>query len=333
MTLAPVVPTLAVVKYVSGATGAYANEAMSELDWTGYGYQQYQVYQITSASKRHMYKGTVPTFEVDDGGGFDPAGTIREIIYASGIIILDTPLAGAYTVRCATGDYYSGSETTILGGAVARMNTGPQLADVTVLGDTAVSRYPTVKDFTFTLDYIAMKNCASYTTALVGANNDLIFTHEAGGTAGNSCSITYTDAGAGKSLSVSVVGSAIDVQLATNGGGAITSTANDIKAAINANANCQALTVTTRNVAGETGLGVVTALATQSFTGGLNAQNLCNTLKGVMMIVTMYISTSADSRLEGYCYLETDDQAFDPKDVVRGTLTFRGDGKLWYIPS
>lgn len=64
---------------------------------------------------------------------------------------------------------------------------------------------------------------------------DLTYTADAVGTAGNSISVTYVDPAANdQALSVGVVGSAITVNLATGPAGAITSTAAEIKTAVDA---------------------------------------------------------------------------------------------------
>jgi hypothetical protein len=110
---------------------------------------------------------------------------------------------------------------------------------------------------------------ASYTTALAGSNNDLIFTAQTPGTGGNSITIRYVDPSANDQvLSVGVVGNAITVNLATGGGGAITTTANDIIAEIEESVAASALVSVTQ--AGALGSGVVTALAVQNLANGAN---------------------------------------------------------------
>lgn len=64
---------------------------------------------------------------------------------------------------------------------------------------------------------------------------DLTYTADDVGTAGDAISVTYVDPGANdQALSVGVVGSAITVNLATGPAGAITSTATEIKTAVDA---------------------------------------------------------------------------------------------------
>lgn len=105
-----------------------------------------------------------------------------------------------------------------------------------------------------------------YTTALAGANNDLTFIARTPGTA-PTITVTYVDPSANNAaLSVSVSGSDITVNLATNGSGTITSTASQVKAAIEASAAATALVVV-ELAASNTGAGVVTALAQQTLAG------------------------------------------------------------------
>src|SRR5947207_6970155 len=76
---------------------------------------------------------------------------------------------------------------------------------------------------------------ASLTTILSGANNDLVYTARTAGAAGNSISVTYVDPGVTSSLSISVAGSAVTVDLGRNGS-TITSTAADVRSALAADA-------------------------------------------------------------------------------------------------
>jgi hypothetical protein len=112
-------------------------------------------------------------------------------------------------------------------------------------------------------------SAASLTTALAGANNDLTYTAKSRGTGGNSTRIRYVVAGANTPLSVSVSGSDITVNVATDGSSNPTSTANAVLAAVNASTPASAL-VTASLAAGNDGTGVVATLAFTSLTGGTN---------------------------------------------------------------
>lgn len=111
---------------------------------------------------------------------------------------------------------------------------------------------------------------ASLTTALAGANNDLVFTARERGNDGNLISITYVVAGNSTPLSVAVVGNAVTVNVATSAGGAATSTASQILAEVNASAPAQLLLQSVTLASGNTGAGVVTAMAQTYLSGGVN---------------------------------------------------------------
>jgi hypothetical protein len=109
---------------------------------------------------------------------------------------------------------------------------------------------------------------ATLTTNLTGNNNDIVFTAVTGGGAGNDIGVTYIDPGVDNSaLNVDVDGNIIKVYLATDGDGAITTTGDLLKAAIEAHPVASTL-VTVADKAANDGSGVVTAMATTYLTGG-----------------------------------------------------------------
>jgi hypothetical protein len=110
-------------------------------------------------------------------------------------------------------------------------------------------------------------NKGQLTTALAGSNNDLTFRANTQGVVGNSTTIAYVVAGASTPLSVSVTGSAITVNVATNGSSVATSTAAQVRDAVNAHAQAGQL-VSAENATGNDGTGVVTALAATPLAGG-----------------------------------------------------------------
>lgn len=112
---------------------------------------------------------------------------------------------------------------------------------------------------------------AVLSTALTGANNDLDYAARTAGVAGNSIAIVYVDPmGNDAALSVSVSGTTITVSLATDGAGAITSTAQQVMTAINRVPAAVAL-VGINLKSGNTGAGVVTALASTALATGADA--------------------------------------------------------------
>lgn len=109
---------------------------------------------------------------------------------------------------------------------------------------------------------------ATLTTSLTGANNDIVFTAKDFGAAGNDITIAYVDPAANsQSLGVVVTGTDIVVNLATDGAGAITSTADLIKTAIAAEQDADDL-VDVADASGNDGSGVVTAMAETNLAGG-----------------------------------------------------------------
>jgi hypothetical protein len=106
---------------------------------------------------------------------------------------------------------------------------------------------------------------ASLTTALAGANNDLTFTARVKGA--SVASVRYVVAGNNTALSVAVAGQAITVNVATDGGGAATSTADNVRDAINKDAAASAILRAERAAAND-GTGVVAALAATPLAGG-----------------------------------------------------------------
>lgn len=118
---------------------------------------------------------------------------------------------------------------------------------------------------------------ASLTTALVGAENDLVFTSKLAGDYGNNIKIKYEDNGPNKPPLVTV--ESVDLghgareftiihQLATDGAGVITQTASTIRVNINSHIQAKNL-VNVELAAANNGTGLVTAMAATSLAGGV----------------------------------------------------------------
>lgn len=140
---------------------------------------------------------------------------------------------------------------------------GAQLTPTLKLADANLSAFDSsgVKEILATLNIHEYK-----TSALTGNHNDLTFIARTPGTT-PTITVTYVDPSANNAtLSVSVVSQAITVNLATGSGGAITSTAAQIKAAIEASAAASALVVV-ELAASNDGTGVVTAMSAQTLAG------------------------------------------------------------------
>ena len=109
---------------------------------------------------------------------------------------------------------------------------------------------------------------ATLSTDLAGNDNDLKFTAKLKGHFGNTIKVAYVDPDAANAkLAVTVSGTTIAVSLATDANKAITSTAANVKAAIEAVPAAAAL-VTVANVAANSGAGVVAAMAATALANG-----------------------------------------------------------------
>lgn len=105
----------------------------------------------------------------------------------------------------------------------------------------------------------------------VGSNNGLTFTSKRTGALGNDTSIRIVKPdGNSAALSISVVGAAITINLATSNVGAATTTAAQLAAAVAANAQANAL-VGVAATGASSGAGIVPLLAVTSLAGGSNA--------------------------------------------------------------
>ncbi len=152
--------------------------------------------------------------------------------------------------------------------------------------------------------------CGTQASLVNGAgNNELTFTSLILGIYGNDIDIALVDpAAASQPLTVSVSGTwegadrLISVSLATDGGSVITSTAQDVADAINADADAKKLV---QAIYGGDGTGLQSALVATPLAGGLDdgtgdyceIQNLSNNALGAFEIVSLHIRPSENNRL------------------------------------
>lgn len=111
---------------------------------------------------------------------------------------------------------------------------------------------------------------ATLATGVVANNNALTWTAKKAGVIGNDITLTLIDPpGNNAALSVDVVGRDILVSLATDGASAITSTAAQVKAAIEASSAADLVTVA--NTGASTGAAAVVAVAATNLAAGTDA--------------------------------------------------------------
>jgi hypothetical protein len=326
----PIVPTLAAVYMTSGTTGTLADEAMNEVNMTSMGYARYTVYEVTDATKRYLDRSVAPVFQADGGGDGKFATITGTVEYAGGRIVLATPKGSSDVVRCHSADYFT-TITKVMGASISKLTTGPALVEVPLLGDAYVRRFPTLKDFSMSVDaYMVLAQAEVSSADLI--NSRLTFKHVPGGTAGNTKTVELIDPGSDGALTITVAGDAVDVTLAY-ASSAVTSTANQVKAAFNADPSVKALGLVAETPSTSTGAGLMAdSGAPLALAGGLDANDF-EDLYGDTLIIMMYVNTTNDTRMEGYAYIETEDWTFNPKEVVSETLSFKGDGPLYYRPA
>jgi flagellar hook protein FlgE len=199
------------------------------------------------------------------------------------------------------------------------------LGDISASGGSAPPQATTEATLTMNLDADATALTASTVTMdSTNALADVTLTAATAGLAGNAISIRFADPAANsQALGVSVSGSAVTVNLATDAGGNITSTAAQVAAAINADAAASALASAAAEGAGT---GVVAAGGQASLTGGLDASTYATSLTvydslGSPLILTLDCSRTA----AGWDWTATPS---DGASVSTGSIAFDTDGNL-----
>lgn len=111
---------------------------------------------------------------------------------------------------------------------------------------------------------------AALNSIMTDVNASIRFTADAAGTGGNAITVAFVVAGNNTPLTIGVVGNAITINVATNGTGVPTSTADQVIAAIAASGPAQALVDAERGP-NASGAGIVNAIALTNLAGGAAA--------------------------------------------------------------
>lgn len=312
MVLSITVGKVAALRICSGASDTLSDEAMSEVNLSAdpSSYRpRYTVYEITDAAKRNLDDGTVPVFQVSDGGtAAYTTLTTQKVEYPDCRVYLATALASADVVRCHSGKYIAPSSVT--GVKDISFEGGWDAEKLMFLRDTAKTTILKQKEWTANVNTVMVKTCASLTTDMTGSNNDIVFTHTPGGTSGNDITITISAPGAG-ALAVTVAGT--DITIGPN----TSSTAKQVVEAVNRSGMVQDLGVHADLKAGETGAGTLAAMSQTSLAGGLEPTDwteITGSAGTVTAVAEFYADYDDDIRWVDYC------------QIPRSSIKINGDG-------
>lgn len=314
MVLAPKVGRVGALYKASGTSQALSDEPMQEVNLTAEGRPRYTVYEITDPEKRYIDFGTACVFTASLTGTltpykFEPCGCR---------IYLTTAIGSAETVVCTSGKYIPYSQ--VIGAMNWNLDQTWETDKIMLLRDTAKRTIMLEKSWNASSELALASTCASYSTALAGDNNDLVFIHTIGGTTGNGATGGYTIAfTAGAALDITITGNDIVVTFI-----AATTTAGDILNLWGKNKILQERGVICEHATGNDGTGVVDTIVKANFAGGLDPVDYAG-IEGLAVAV-FYSDYDTDTRWEGYTRITRSDikQPADGKASV--TITFDSYG-------
>jgi len=315
MVLAPMHGYIGAIYLARGSNNNYSDEPMSEVNLLSDGYPRYTVYEITNPDKRYMNDDSTPTFA---STGTLP--TIAGIEYCGGRVIFATAAGSSDIITCATGHYLTVAEFM----GILNWNLSESWKEEVYMhmGDSCQSAALIHKQWEATSDAHWMITQAVLTTTGGNANSHITLTHMPGGVDGNNFSLTLVDPGTTGSLSVSILGKDITVNLAY-ATGAITTTATQLAAAINCPAVLNA-GIVAKVADTETGAGIVAALTHTHLAGGLDMEDYSSETSKV--VVVLYTDEANDKRYEGFGIIQKFTSNIDAGALTKSNLTFKNHG-------
>jgi hypothetical protein len=207
------------------------------------------VYPFTAGAGKQVSVALSGTFD----GASVTVGYATTLPVAATLDVDDADETPAFTLFANNGGTQGNNYT------LALIDDGPEVDSLSVT--------QTGTDFVITLATDS-GDAATLTTAMTGADNDITITADTAGTAGNAYSIELlAGSGTTQDLLVSTVDNLKYSVLLKRTANAIASTATEVVAALNAYAPFAAL-MTAAVKGGDSGAGVVTALAESDLTGG-----------------------------------------------------------------
>lgn len=292
---------------------------------------RYTVYEITSSTYRLLDDSVTPTFQYNVGGTSSWTSLTSNIFkteFPDCRIYLTTALGSADTVRMASGNYIPRS--FVYGALNWSGDFSWETKKIMALRDTAKTTIMKEKVWTASAELAMSAQCAMLTTALTGSDNNLTFTHTAGGTYGNSITVTIATP-SGSTLSITTSGTDITISPGT------ATTAKEVMALWWKTGAVKDLNVTCVLKAGEAGAGAMAAMVKTNLAGGLNPTDYTaiNGTAGITTAVAEFYSDyDNDVRWVGYCTVPRAAIGVnaDDNNTVRITFESRGgaNGQLLY---
>lgn len=325
MTLAPQPGAYVLVMHGSGSANNYSSEAMEEVNLYSarWGFiSRYTVYRIADETKRMMIDTEAPVIQKKVHGSGDwvtMAASTYKVWYGAGYVVFNNPLNSDDTVQCLSGKYLTAD--TLIGCIERSFTMSRKHEDCTCFGDTAVARAGTIQDWNASLTALRAKKCAEVTSSGGPSNSHVRVVHHAGGTDGNSITIDFQDNNS-SSLSVSVSGTNIVVDLATDLGIPI-STAMSVVEALNSNPDVLALGVRAEIPSGEDGSGVVADSGPYTLDGGADEVDF-ESLMDETVVLKFYNIADEEGSFVGLGRIESIASTGGPADLLKAEMSVVG---------
>lgn len=324
MALSCTVGKVAALYIANGTPGDLSEEPMQEVNLSADLTEvrpRYTVYEITDAGKRNLDDSVAPVFKYSDGGtaAYDTLTPAR-VEYPDCRIYLSTALGSADVVQCFSGKYIA--PTSVSGVENISFSAGWDSEKVMFLRDTAKRTILKQKEWSGQAETCMVMTCAELTTAMTGDNNDIVFTHTAGGTAGNAIKITIAEP-SGSTIVIVVSGAEITITPGT------ASTAKQVVEAFNKNGQVQDLNVRADLKSGETGAGTLVAMEQTSLAGGSNPTDwteITGSSGTTTAIVEFYADHDNDLRWVDYCQIPKSSIKISGDGINKVSLSFESRG-------
>lgn len=325
MALAPQPGAYVLVMHGSGSTNNYSSEAMEEVNLYSarWGFKpRYTVYRIADETKRMMMDTESPVIQKKVHGSGDwvtVSASAYKVWYGAGYVEFSSPLNSDDTVQCLSGKYLTAD--TLIGCIERSLTMSRKHEDCTCFGDESAERAGTVQDWNASLTALRAKKCAEATSSGGSSNSHVRVVHHVGGTAGNSITIDFQDNNS-TSLSVSVVGTDIVVDLDTDLGIPI-STAASVVEALNNNAAVAALGVRAEIPSGEDGSGIVADSGPYTLAGGADEIDFEELMDETVVLRFYNVADDGDAFV-GLGRIESVGSTGGPADLMKADLSVVG---------